>query len=412
MTGPALDTLGMDVLEEVCQTRETRSAVALTATLVDRGRVTETGDPYGLIAATLAELCDAGYVTYREGHYGVPVAIRATTEGFAVAGYAVRFRRAARGAYMDAATRPGDPTDFTTLRYRTDGGPSERMPLPEHVDVYPGHPHQSQLEEIRVMHPDTPSRKGGHRDRRYTDEDARAFQSLVASGMTQKAASVQMGIPYGSVFGLMNRKVGPVAPVVAAAPAEESLRTAILAVVDAEQVVDDSRDLPKLLKVRGGRSDGLHAVQHVVGSLIRSGDLRAVVKTSGSGQQRWYTGIRRVRPVTMDEATVAEVVAPPPPPPDEPVEAVVDGPVVTMTEPNPWPMLVELRARVAASSAERAKAERLMAAAELLDGLEPAIVEALIKTAEAAAASYALSRVEAEYLAFAEAHTKETTDAR
>jgi hypothetical protein len=108
---------------------------------------------------------------------------------------------------------------------------------------------------------------------------------------------------------------------------------------------------------------------------------------------------------------VARPLAPEPNPWLEPAPgpAITAGQVVAVADEakgqsRKWPLLAELRAKEAGRLKAQAKAEKYLAAAALLedDEADRLMVESLVGAANALAEGNTLSRVEAEYLAYAE----------
>lgn len=152
-------TLDLDVLDELCQTEFTRNAVILADDLIARRRLILFGDPVGLIVEVLERLNQMGWITYRLGHYEVPIHIRPTKIGYHVAGYPIlyqvahnSFRRGRVPMEDDGGIRhPGDRTDFRTHLYSAEGGPVEATSLDQHLLNYPDHLdlHADAIREIR-----------------------------------------------------------------------------------------------------------------------------------------------------------------------------------------------------------------------------------------------------------------------
>ena len=161
----ALADIEVRVLEAVCRYGPYQSAVMLSADLW-RGPT----DDWHVANADAVEwvlygLCDQGFLILRE-HVQAPGAevayshglrvsyVRATREAFDLLDfppphYAIGTRLALQ---HDAMIRPGDTTEFRYHDETALGGSIERMPIEEHVGVYPDHPHhRRQIIEVRLL---------------------------------------------------------------------------------------------------------------------------------------------------------------------------------------------------------------------------------------------------------------------
>jgi hypothetical protein len=90
--------------------------------------------------------------------------------------------------------------------------------------------------------------------------------------------------------------------------------------------------------------------------------------------------------------------------PVEIVKPVTDVEIATPVIEAMYPELERIRAKSAASIEAQAKAEKYLAAAELLESIDTLRSEALTEMAAATANEHALTRVETEYLAYADTH--------
>lgn len=88
-------------------------------------------------------------------------------------------------------------------------------------------------------------------------------------------------------------------------------------------------------------------------------------------------------------------------------KVAVPEPDVAKAEVSEWPILDRIRAVAAAGAENRLRAEKLMEAAAILEGISPDDSERLAKLAEETARETHLTATEIEYLAFAEAHKEE-----
>ena len=135
-----MPTLVRDVLDELVQARETRSAVTLAVDLVERGRMSMAGDPVSLVVAAVEELAAAGLVKYtvRERNADMPLSIRVTKTGYIAAGYPIVHPETGSRAADHVRVDTG-PTDWRSLDNATWGGPIERMHITDHLGLYPEH---------------------------------------------------------------------------------------------------------------------------------------------------------------------------------------------------------------------------------------------------------------------------------
>lgn len=228
---------------------------------------------------------------------------------------------------------------------------------------------------------------------KYTADDAARLRAAIASGQTHRQAAATTGIPSGSIAIVLDRypETGPTKPA-----EDESLRTSLLAIIEAAgpSGIADSRTLPQTIRDRSGRYAGLHEVQHLIGSLIKQGLISAHQRTSGSNQ-KWYATVRS-RSVAPERTGVdqPEII--------EPVEP--ESPAEPTPPAASWPVLEALRARAADRATAETRAARYLEAAALLDGIDLGASSILEAKAAEAVADYSISRAEAEYLAYADAH--------
>jgi hypothetical protein len=100
---------------------------------------------------------------------------------------------------------------------------------------------------------------------------------------------------------------------------------------------------------------------------------------------------------------------PQPDPEPDPEPSVTSDPPpanAAATEPEAWPILQQLRERAAASAAANARADAYLAAAAALEAVDGSRSAELLALADGALEAVALTPLEAEYLSFAERHTK------
>lgn len=177
----------------------------------------------------------------------------------------------------------------------------------------------------------------------------------------------------------------------------ESLRSAVLAVLrDAGRTVD-SRDLPGMLRDRGGRFDTLHAVQHVLASGLARAGLVSLVEHR-AGTQRWYDVTLRDAEAGVDQPEITGSAET-----DAPVDSDQSrtSPSVDAPDAVRYPVLWELIRRDAEAESERRRATALYDAAIALADVDPEASAELSRRAETIADQNSMTRTETEYLAFA-----------
>lgn len=190
--------------------------------------------------------------------------------------------------------------------------------------------------------------------------------------------------------------------------AARSLREALIDLLRAGEVAD-SRDIPTLLRERGGRHDNLHHVQHLLLALERQGVVSLTRHALGRTQYFSNVGLRRIPPLgstareraiyerevreaTVQQAATAPVAADSAPPAPEPSGAPA---------PTRWVHLAALRQRVRERDARQQEANAFIEAAALLERYSPAEAARLTEAAYGMVDGLTLSPVEVEYLAFA-----------
>lgn len=445
--------LQMDVLDEICQARITTSAVTLTADLVNRRRISEYGDPLGLVIWTLETLNEKGMVTY---HYGrgneVPVDIRATDAGYQYAGYELAYRIVESGRRQRHATsdlRTGDTTDYRNQPLTAIGYEIERMTLRHHIDKYPDHPHhRRQLEECTMpaksLAPHL-ERKAQLLVRSMPDAPLRDIQAVLNDH------GIKMGLE-----GVRERRLeinGERIPEYRRKAMEQrSLKMMLLDIIEREGLIADDHDLPRLVRMEG-RAEDLHNILHALNSLAKSGVVTFQRRHVGK-QQRYYNirSVNVTNPTSVANETrvtnaptharigidrpnggtvapggpVIRVPGPAPmpvtiarsvPPTDaprrpepaevapEPTLAATEAPSAPTDGTERYPVLAELR-RFAKSSAEvQTRANALRAAASMVEEYDQSAANDLMRRAEQISDSARmLTRAETEYLAYADAH--------
>lgn len=234
---------------------------------------------------------------------------------------------------------------------------------------------------------------------------------------------------------------------------DDSLRVAILKTLDVKGSFADSRSLITFL----GRDErwhhaGLHSLHHVLHALLRDNYISAHVDNDGPNvniQKISITpkGRKVIHPsnggstgfVEMDrqpkvedngradhealrEAGIAVAVIPesdaiidptggyvpdemgdprPEPPPDQtPAEAVEEFARAVIG----YPILRELQAKAEQANTAKAKAEKMMEAAILIEDVDPDMAATLQARAEGMVELFKMTSTEAEYLIYAEAH--------
>lgn len=323
-----------DILDELCQSRITVSAVLLADVIWGRRQI-DAVDPYGLVLWTLVRLNNDGLITYREGLNGVPVEIRVTREGYKAAGYPIVYTqvnpfRFHRG---DANPRPLDPTEFRNHEPWAKGEAIERMPLrlhlrkyPTHVPIHPDPDDLAREKEMLVTRATTdhnpPTNPQAQRLVAFLREyladgpkDGNAVRDEAArrglfprnqSGGPMSAAVKELGITIQSKYesngpsGGVRRyttwslpaiqhpeKRALVEPVLSQ-PAN-SLKEAILRIVVNSRRLDSSRDIPRLLRTEVNRTEDLHNINHSLNVLAKDGLIGFTLRRHGKRKE--YNGI-------------------------------------------------------------------------------------------------------------------------
>lgn len=451
-----LETAVLSILSE--NATGTVSAVSVASDLADRRPETERGDPVGLVTFVLGALNDRGLVVYRlqsvphqwrdaEGNtsYGLdlPTNIRLTADGWDAAGYPNRIGVVGTGSrHYSPPRHPGDRTDYRTHHgsgSSPPSGPIERMPLPEHMNTYPGH----------LFHlyggpfvSDTPSTI-----RHYTS----VTPDLEAAAILYKSEHPTAG--YAEIAEVLDLSERTVKYILVDRPRlrglatksgdeatdNESTRARMLRVINDFGPFRDVFDLRTVLAT----AEDPHNLTHILESLHRQGLI--TFKTRREGNVTTYRNIRArtrqertavpveaepaepvadVLPVTSmsaddasalapDEAEIAEVIESPAPEPEAtsdtegPEASETVSPPITLSDTNGhWPVL----SLVIRNERDRIDAEDRAAiylrAAESLANLDPEEAERLT-TKAASVAPPAPSDIEAEYLAFATAVVRE-----
>lgn len=149
-----LDAWTRDILWQVCHGGPYSSSVVLAIDLSDLGKLVDSLNAVPLLEMALAELNEAGLVTYaapkesrtwNEERHGQPpiTRIRATAQAFSDMGFMPPVKivgaRYSRGSH--ASDHPGDGTDWRNHPPTTTGEEVERLPLREHMEKYWEHAH-------------------------------------------------------------------------------------------------------------------------------------------------------------------------------------------------------------------------------------------------------------------------------
>lgn len=408
---PDLTSIERDVLDELCQSRTTRSSVLVAEAMWTRGRLRRDGDPAGLVADTIETLGTYGLVEYRVGTRehdlgSVPTFIRVTRLGFDVAGYPQTVQIGTRAADRAALGPFIDPTDFRPKPDRAEGGEIERMPLAEHMLVYADHAylHLEQSKEMREM-PRGPAIPPEVRRNIVATMDAET--------VADQAARLRLD---PSAVSAIRRRDGD--------PATKQLRDTILGLLDRHGRYGDTSELLHDIHSESQHWYGvdLHKLQSQLQSMGRLALIQYKVDRRGSVQMLQQIERRRLK----NGATAEPAMAPPEPPkpptavgsepapePEEPPqsgETIATGSTATVAtivartvvpEPVKWPVLAELRRKQEDQRIERDRVEKLMDAAEVLQLVEPEEAERLLQRAAEIASSIQLSPEAEEYLRFA-----------
>lgn len=437
-----------DVLDEVCQGRETLSAVTLALALVDRGRLSENGDPVGLVSTVIEELGEAGLVKYRLRHEGsnIPLHIRATPSGFKVAGYERETKEVGSPSAKWGVPRQKGPTDFRSQPQTTWGGEVERMSLADHLDVYPEHvtihPHPWEcgpyLGEPMSNSPEAMARRKKARTDRIVQAivalgDKATFNRLVealdvsrsvvsrylddarSEGLVERIGEANAN---GTYWRLTQYQI----------PDEgESHRQAILRVLRGGPVADDHSLMAMIASINPTwRRLGAHSLDHQLFSMEKLGLIDMDVKRAGSVQQITNIRLGRIRKERTDQATLASpirlfadgetvdevkhlprlpIMPAPEPLTDSEWEAIRTDPIETSGgDPivNRFPILNSLLERASRRDETSRRVDAYLAAASALDGVAQEESDRLMALASDLDDRLTLTDVEAEYLRFAE----------
>jgi hypothetical protein len=421
---PAIVT---DILDEVCQSRETRSAVVLAVNLVNRGRLSQLGDPVGLVSQVVAELCDQGLVTYslRTGWSDIPLHIKATPLGFVAAGYErvvpeIGSRSAKRGAPLHLG-----PTDFRSLADATWGGEIERMSLADHLDYYPDHvsihPRPREVGPYRkdtmtVTSPETRARRVDRVVESMTRLGGRATFIDLRKAMGVGAETMLAAMDDALMAGVVERVGEPKAKGTYWRLTQSkgndretaSARETILQILDSLGLVDDDKTLLREMGLRW-QPLGLHSLDHQLFSMEKAGLIEMDVRNEGNVKR-----ITRIR-LPKREAKMINPYAPHKPVGDvERIQSVVAVPIEIVEDAEPFreaiddvnlarfPILTSLQERARERDETIRRADAYLSAASALDGVDQAESARLLEMAEQITDQASLSATEAEYLRFAE----------
>jgi hypothetical protein len=375
-------TLVADLLDEVCQSRETRSAVTLAVALVDRGRLTKIGDPVGLVCEVIAELSDAGLVTYRlrNDWAQIPLSIKATPQGYALAGY----EHAVPAIGSRAAKRRGQalhlgPTEFQNHSETAIGGAIERMSLADHLDYYPEH---------RSIHPSV-WEVGPYRSDPMAPKpiNVQPVLDVLAVSPNRTATITQIHKTLNKPFGTVHRWL------------EEAVRTgrvshahggpyvllddqpAIVTLSSREKILEILAEGPiatdkLLMNAMGGswRTLGMHSLDHQLFSMEKAGLIEMDVKRNGSVQNLTNIRLPKKKAANINDpwpyapAVESQIVIPVSQEIQDDAEQFSEA-VQDVVEGR-FPLLDSLRQREQASSETNRRVDALLAAASALDGVE------------------------------------------
>jgi DNA-binding transcriptional ArsR family regulator len=439
-----------DVLDEVCQGRETLSAVTLALALVDRGRLSENGDPVGLVSTVIEELGEAGLVKYRLRHEGsnIPLHIRATPSGYKVAGYERETKEVGSPSAKWGVPRQKGPTDFRSQPQTTWGDAIERMSLSDHLDLYPEHvaihPHPWEcgpyLGEPMSNSPEAMAR----RKKARTDKIVQAIVALGDKATFSRLVEV-LDVSRSVVSRYLDdaRSEGLIERIGEANangtywrltqyqfPDEgESARQAILAAL-ADGPADTDHELMIAIAKRNPtwRRLGAHSLDHQLFSMEKLGLIDMDVKRAGSVQQITNIRLGRIRRERTDQATLAlkrlPIMPVTEPLTDTEWEAIRTDPIDNLAptilipdavvadgtfgnEGDNWdndvvfPILASLLERASRRDETSRRVDAYLAAASALDGVAQEESDRLMALASDLDDRLTLTDVEAEYLRFA-----------
>jgi DNA-binding transcriptional ArsR family regulator len=450
----------VDVLRELCQTRETRSAVILAGELWARRNRDSSqggwGDPYGMVHMAVESLSDEGLITYVQGENGVPIRIRVTRRGYAFAGFdSVTTEVGSWIGKRVAHTLHRDATEWRVLDDATVGGVIDRCHLRDHLRDFPEHSliHPS-LDDVGPYFEPVARVVATERDRSkiMTSPAARTrvivdaleriegpatlTELIEATGLSQPTVSrnIVAALNTGAVVrrgqkGTTNARYALTAwngnGVATPEPEDLSGRNLIIQIL-AERTaagygeIADMRTLLGLLARRDSRfgSLGLHSLEHQLRSMAK---LNIVTFDAHAGSRDTRSGGLfniALQPQALDiynrsdgaiDVGLRPLVPEPVNGPAPDVEQAPEPEPEPEPEPAPtplesWPLLDELRARIVRDANDRERAQRLLQAAELLEGIDDDERDRLMERAAEVAQRTSLSAMEAEYLAYAQEH--------
>lgn len=220
---------------------------------------------------------------------------------------------------------------------------------------------------------------------------------LIQTGMPYKEAAKTVGVSFQTLYRYVPRDV-----------ASESMKSAILAMVQADGPFANPEEIVERLRP-AYRADE-HNVVHLLFSLQKQGLVAFRQERSGSRHDRVYD-IRTVptapaiarskRHEPVSDAPSAPVEAEPVPEPAAPEEPAPET-IVTATDEAPHPLLDQLRRRRSAYATAVAKAEEAVAllrdAGIALDGFETATIDLM-------ESEPTFTPLEDEYLRYAASHS-------
>lgn len=202
----------------------------------------------------------------------------------------------------------------------------------------------------------------------------------------------------------------------------DTLKRAVVKVLTKVGRVEDVREVARQLSIRYPdryRTVGAHNVQHILYVLQKDGLVSFKVHTSG--QNRRLTGIEATPAgwAAVGDPLVRKVETPAKPEPwsggptveriqREQAQEVAAPPLPQNEKVEPtsrtWPVLGEIQKRVAEAKDAKAKADKYLEAAAMLESIDPDQAAALLAKGEAASEAFRLSPIETEYLDYATVH--------
>jgi hypothetical protein len=410
-----LDALDLLVMEALTTARRTATTVTLAAT-VWTGPGTWSDGPINLVQSIVESLGERGLLTYavptRERAHVRPYRgmfkdIRLTPKGWTLMGYPVLHYQV--GTHLATSMRldkHGDRTNFRKHNTYAEGGPIEVDDFPTHRATYPHHIHMYGDSDMTVQA--TPP------TRQYIKVTPEMEAHVIATrakyptesydSIAETCALPKRTIEYilTDLPRLRRMNDGEV-------KAQGTLKQRILWTLDVLPV-EDVRAFRRIL----GRLDTDHDIVHVLHDLHKQGWVDFDESTAGKSPTNIHMTARGkgqgLPKVERETETVVE---------ENPLRldnldgttgvTVTDlGRGATLYEPN-YPLLDELLAREGKRIAGDNKSFKYMEAADLIRDEDPETAALLDEKAKANDIPFP-SPVEAEYLRYVAAHTKETAE--